>query len=951
MQPLKKKEQIPFRWRILKWTIIFLAAYTFIFSYIVPRAAEMVLSKKLSEQLRREVVIKNISLNPYDLTINISGFSVRDIQTSGTLLFFNNLHLNLQIASLFRGGVILEKVILDSPYINVVRNEDNSYNFSDLLEQSAAETGPAPKPFRFSINNIQITGGSADFNDLPKHSEHKARDITLRIPLLSNFPYHVDNYVQPLFKATFNETPVLVEGRTKPFHDSLRTIFNLDLKDLNIPHYLEYVPVKMNFKVLSGAIDLDNTITFTQYTDSSPTVTLTGDINFKEIAVIDAAGSPLVNLPAINISVASSDLILGIVHLSKVLIQSPAIYVMRDKEGKINLESLFPADMERAPDNAQEESEKAFEVETSEILIADGKVIFSDDSFEKTVEIGLEKIEIKGENVSTKKESSGTVSFDAELNKSGSIAVAGAIGINPMFADLKLDIRGISIVPLQPYFTDRVKILVTDGSIATNGSFSFDLKGEELNALFKGEVSLSKFASVDKVKADEFLKWNSLYLGGINVNHNPLSLSINEVALTDFYSRLIINSDNTLNVQGIVKDEKAEPEVEALDERKEINGALQESGPHTANLLEIGGRVSGLSSEESTTADIDLRGKLENYAPLKITGRINPLGDDLFADIKVDFQDMDLSPLTPYSGTYIGRTIQKGKLSRDLQYKIHKKKLDAENRVLLDQFTLGNRVESPDATKLPVGLAIALLKDRNGEINLDLPISGNIDEPEFNVGKIVIKMVMNIFIKAATSPFALLGAIVGGGEELSYVEFNYGSFKIDMLEEQKLNKLIKALSDRPSLKMEIEGYVNIEKDLDALRQNAFDKKLNTQKLKQMIKDGQKAVPIDEVIIGPDEYERFLRKAYKEETFPKPRNALGFAKKLPVPEMEKLILAHIEINDDNLRLLASERAKKVKDYILQSGEIDAIRIFLIEPETLQTEKKGKMKLSRVDFKLK
>jgi hypothetical protein len=136
---------------------------------------------------------------------------------------------------------------------------------------------------------------------------------------------------------------------------------------------------------------------------------------------------------------------------------------------------------------------------------------------------------------------------------------------------------------------------------------------------------------------------------------------------------------------------------------------------------------------------------------------------------------------------------------------------------------------------------------------------------------------------------------------------DYGSFKIDELEAQKLNKLIKALSDRPSLKMEIEGYVNIEKDLGALRQNAFDKKLSTQKLKQMIKDGQKAVPVDEVIIGPDEYEPFLRKAYKEETFPKPRNALGFAKKLPVPEMEKLILAHIEINDDNLRLLASERA--------------------------------------------
>lgn len=181
---------------------------------------------------------------------------------------------------------------------------------------------------------------------------------------------------------------------------------------------------------------------------------------------------------------------------------------------------------------------------------------------------------------------------------------------------------------------------------------------------------------------------------------------------------------------------------------------------YSANLVEVGGRVSGLSSEESRLADINLRGKLENSAPLE--------------DLKVDFRDMDLSPLSPYSGRYAGYEIQKGKLTLSLKYHIEKGKLDSENRVFLDQFTFGEAVDSPNATKLPVWLAVALLKDRSGEIHLDLPVTGSIDDPKFSIWGVVWKIIGNLLVKAATSPFALLGAVFGGGEQLSYLEFAPG---------------------------------------------------------------------------------------------------------------------------------------------------------------------------------
>ena len=190
-----------------------------------------------------------------------------------------------------------------------------------------------------------------------------------------------------------------------------------------------------------------------------------------------------------------------------------------------------------------------------------------------------------------------------------------------------------------------------------------------------------------------------------------------------------------------------------------------------------------------------------------------------------------------------------------------------------------------------------------------------------------------------------------GGEELSYLEFDYGSTALTEPNLKKVDTLSKALHDRPSLKLDIEGHVDIEKDKEGLRQYLFNKKLRAQKLNEMVKKGQPAVSVDEVKIDKPEYEKYLKMAYKAEKFPKPRNILGIAKDLPVPEMEKLMLTHIEITDADLRSLASQRSMKVKDTILKSGQIEPEKIFIIEPKSLVPEKKEKLKDSRVDFKLK
>ena len=539
--------------------------------------------------------------------------------------------------------------------------------------------------------------------------------------------------------------------------------------------------------------------------------------------------------------------------------------------------------------------------------------------------------------------------------------------------------------PFEPYFAEKVKISIASGAFSTSGNLTVGTSdNKELKTTYDGEILLSNFASIDKQNAEDILKMETLSFGNVHYDSNPLAVDIKDISLSNYYARILMNQKGTLNLQEIfVKEETskepapkkkgtASPSTEKkMAEPPRENGAAQNikigtitlqggkidftdqsvNPEYSAKLTEMGGRISGLSSEESSSGDLELRGKLNDYAPLEITGKINPLKKDLYVDLKVRFKDIDLSPMTPYSGKYAGYTIQKGKLSLELKYLIDKRKLDSQNVIFLDQFTFGDRVESPQATKLPVKLAIALLKNRNGEIKLDLPVSGSLDDPKFSVWGVVLKIIVNLIAKAVTSPFALLGAAFGGGEELSYIEFDYGMAKIVEPNLKKIDTLVKALSDRPGLKLDLEGHVDLERDRDGLKQFLFQRKLKAQKLKEIVKKGQPAVPVDEVQIDPKEYEKYLKMAYKEEKFPKPKNILGMAKNIPAPEMEKLMFTYIEVKESDLRSLADQRAMSVKNAVLKSGKIEAERIFTLEPKSLAPEKKEKLKDSRVELKLK
>ncbi|MCX5804736.1 MAG: DUF748 domain-containing protein [Proteobacteria bacterium] len=992
--------------KIVIWLAGFFVLFSIIGFFIVPPIVKSVLVKKLSENLHREVSLGQIRVNPYSLSVSVKNILIKDRAKAETFVSFDELFVNASISSIFRRAIIIKELKIAGPYIRIIRNKDESYNFSDLLVSKTTENdklrkrraGEKEKPVLFSINNIVISSGRIDFSDGPNNVQHNIKDMKVSIPFISNTEYYVNTYVQPSFSAHINGTPYTLQGKTKPFAEPREAYLDIDIKGLDLPQYITYLPVKQNFILRSGSMDIASRVSFIQSKNKAPSLMVSGDIALKNFAIDDMTKKSLVNLLSIDIAIASCEPFLKSLHLSKFIIKGPELTLKRDEKGALNLISLIEEKKDGPKDASynkktpvkkptktpvKSDEDVPFNASVDEFIIEDGKISFFDHTVSQPVELLITSLNLKGERFSTAKDSTGTLSLSLLLNKKGSISAKGPVSITPLSANLLTDVKRINIRAFQAYFTDKVKINTTSGHVNTSGTVIVAHTNKAgLNVTFKGNVLIADFASVDKQNGDDFLKWKAFSLNNINAGYNPMYAHIKGISLTDFYARVTLNPDGTLSLRKVIEEEEENKNNEQpVQAKKETSGTktVAESEKdiardisvgsitlqggtidfmdksikpaYSVNLTEMVGRIGGFSLQLDQRADLELLGKIDHYVPLEIAGKINPSRNNLFTDVSVKFKDLDLSAMTPYSGKYLGYKIEKGSLSIDLKYLIDKRKLDAQNRIFIDQLTLGDKVESPDALNLPLKLAIALLKDRKGRIDLDVPLSGSLDDPQFSVFRIVIKILVNLITKAVTAPFALLGALFGGGEELSYIDFDYGRAQLSQAGIKKIDTLVKALYERPSLKLDIEGHVDVEKDKEALKTYLFNKKIKTQKLNAMIKKGLPAVPVDDVIIGQSEYQQYLASAYKAEKFEKPKNVLGLAKSLPAPEMEKLMLANTVVGEGDLRTLAKQRAGQVKDALLATGNVTADRVFVVEPKSLSPEKKEKANDSRVDLKLK
>ena len=598
-------------------------------------------------------------------------------------------------------------------------------------------------------------------------------------------------------------------------------------------------------------------------------------------------------------------------------------------------------------------------------LVEHVAVDFEDRKPGTPVKLRIPDERITFDDVGNAKGSKGKIDALVRAGKAGRIRIAGALGMTPIGVDLRVDATGIDLVPFKPYFESQTNVVVQGGTVAAKGRLTYADTGRGApRATYAGNVTVSDFDSLDRPESQELLRWKTLALTGMDVRSEPLQVGLGAVALDSFYARIIVNADGTLNLQQLLAPRS--PAVQAAAEtaasthagvttktlpspaaegkslpvsigRIEVaNGDVEFSDffvkpNYATHLSAVKGSVSTLSASQA--GDVDISGRVQDSAPVDIRGSINPFASALQLDLTAKATDVELPPLTPYSIKYAGYGITKGKLSMEVHYKIDDRKLAATNKLRLDQLTFGERVESPTATKLPVLLAVALLKDRNGVINLDLPIQGTLDDPQFSVWRVVVQIFVNLITKAVTAPFALLGQIAGaGGEQLAYVEFAPGHAALAAAARTKLETLAKALTDRPALKLDASGRAVPDVDREGLKRARLDAALRVQKQKALAARGESAPPLEQILVDLAERPKYLAAAYRDSDLPgKPRNFLGIAKTIPDAEMEKLLLEGYKVDDAALTALANARAQAVKSWLVEQGHIAAERVFIVAPK--------------------
>jgi len=900
------------------------------------------------------------------------------------------------------GEYHLASLTIRDPEIDAVINRNNKLNLYALTpentressgakkEKASASTGETSPGGLFSIDSIRLSGGKVRFSDLSSgHAPFRTvlSDIRISVDDFStakgksaNAEVYVSTEAGETIdvKSTFSVLPVVSAG-----------VFSA--KKLAPARYAPYYMDRVLFGVMRGTFDLESGYEFSQSPEETSfrlhglALSIDGlRLRHKEET------EDFLYIPSFRVKDAQVDSQSKELTVEEISTEKGRVWIRRLSDGVINVsrlasrkeeaaESLSESPAESTVESpAKPEDEKPWTVALRKISVDGYGVRIDDRTTSPPVEIAFDDMRFSVEGFTTEKNHKGTFSFATAYNRAGRLSLDGVVSMDPPTAGGMLRARNISIGALHPYFAENVKILVTGGDMSMEGMLRVSVpEGAPLQVGYKGWTTINGFASVDKEQGDEFLSFRTLRFNGMDVSYPPANILLDEIALSDFYSRIIVYDNASLNIQNVMgksvaKDNVAAPEA-AVSKKEEAgaagkttvwidaltlqNGRVDFNDRHiipnySTSMVGLKGRVSGISSEEVGRANVDLEGSLGHGTPLEIKGMINPLAKDLFLDLDVGFKGIDLSPLTPYSGRYAGYGIEKGKLTLNLSYHIEKRKLDARNKLFLDQFTFGNPVDSPDATHLPVKMAVSILKDRNGEIHVDLPVSGDLDNPHFSFWGIVWQAVRNLLMKAATAPFALMGSLFGdAAEQLSYLEFEPGSSEISQAGEEKVRNLYKALYDRPALRLEIVGHADPDADARALRRAAFRYKVAAWKVKSMVEAGLPPPLPDSVEYQPGEYDKFLKLAYKEEKIPKPRNILGMAKDLPASEMEKLMITNIKVTEGDLRQLAVDRAARVRAALVSGGDVEPGRVFLVEPKTVAPQKKDNVKDSRVEFTIR
>ncbi len=892
--------------------------------------------KHLSAALNREVTIDTVRLNPFVLSITIEGLAVKD-RDARPFTSWKRLFVNFDSSSLFTGEWRFQEITLDGFSQRVVRANDGTFNFADLLPspaETSAASEPAPsKPRPIRIASLAVNSAALAFVDGGR-GQPFATDVGPLTFKLRNFLTVGDP------KAPYEFSAVTEGGETFTWRgtvsiDPVRSVGEFSVGKIALKKYAPYYADLIDADLLDGSLDIAGRYSI-DLAEGSRQLTLTDAVIKLSRLQVAARGTttPLIDLPSFIIEGLSADGLKPSATIQRIALDGGRLTVVREKDGSINLLKLLAASATSVPPAAPVAPAVSTittpapvltlpDVKLAEFALTGLAIDIEDRTTPTPTKNNIGRLDVSVKNVSLAEPAAPVaLNVSIALLPGGTVDLEGTATRDPLSADVSVKVDALPLAGATPYVEPMLNIKIASGTVSIDGKAR--LAGPV--ARFQGDVMVDKFALVDGAKAEDFVSFTQFAVRGIDALSEPLTAHIAEISLVNPSARLAINADKTTNLATILRQQPASATtgdaVVALPPPAASSASsapAASSGPAPiwslgkftlANgsvtfadrsikpaariaLDQFSGTISGSSSADATRADVNLRGKVNATGSVALTGKLDAkaatLAPGALTELVIDVKNVDLSPLSPYVGAYAGYELSRSGLAVDVKARLTERRLDTENVVTLKQFTLGAPTNSPEATKLPVRLGVALLKDMDGNIVIDLPVKGSLDDPQFKINRVVITVLTNLLLKAATSPFSLIGAAFGGGgDELAFQDFLLGAPTPLPSELKKIDTLRKALKGRPALNLDITGSYDADADLAAMRDNTLTRQVRFRRWEELRALDPNTPPAAEITVSPEDEARIVG-VFVAERYPAgqvPISADGTVQ-APLPRFEPL----------------------------------------------------------------
>ena len=951
------------RRRLLLVLGLLLVIYAAAGFFLVPYLAKSAIENYVVRDLGLRVGVGEIAFNPFTLTAQIRRFAVTETDNT-PIVSFTLLRVNAQISSLVNRAWTFKEVRLERPNLKVRIGENGSLNLAKL-QRTAAASSPAQATNvpALRIATLSVIDGNIGFED--RNRFRSAPFTTTLAPIeftLSDFR------TAPSFQNEYNFDASTLAGEHFTWSGQfsvqpLGSNGHFAIANLKAATIAAYFGDVLPFELRSGSLDFEGKyrVAMSDKLHLNVDLPISRARNFGIAPRGDEASSPWIVLPAVDISQTSLSMQDRTVNFDRIQVDNAKVTAWRGSDGQLNLLELFgrptTADVSMPTANTNPPSitgaPPAWTVGVGTIAIRTASVEAEDRMVQPPVQLSFTPVTLTLSGYSTKPGS--LVKADAHVGiGSGEVAAQGDFSLAPLTSNLALDVSNFELPLLQAYVAaSTTSLQLTSGKLALKGKLSLTQggPGKELQPKIGADVTIADFATRDKVSNQNLFNWKSLRLMGVAYQQHPDRLDIERIEALHPYARVIISEKRTLNIAAALTPSSPvsgspaaapTPHTPATQSAPvNIRSVVIQDGTadfadfsvepnFSAALMALNGGVSGLSSDARSRAEVKLSGSVDRYAPVDISGRVNLLSAALFTDIAANFHNMELTTFNPYSGKYAGYSISKGKLTTELRYKVENRKLDAQHHIVLDQIEFGAATDSKDKVPLPIRLAAALLKDRHGIIDINLPVSGSLDDPEFRVGPLIWKACVGLITKSITAPFHLLGSLFGRGEEIAYVDFAPGRAVLAPDQNEKIATLAKALVERPQLRLDVPLKTLTAADDEALSGAKFDEALAP------------LLPSSDASGVATQEQRMvaLAQLYRQEfgtepTYPAgatPDTNIGDAKIL---FLEKALRTRFTPTPDQRGELARARADAVQASLLTNTEISPERVFLTERESGKT----------------